>query len=278
MLRIKEELTSLLVALFATLAIIGCFHSGEIEAKVIEDPNLEKAIREEIFVFGEEITTFDLWRLRSLDASWYWGIENLNGLQKAENLEFLRLDYLDIFANIDPIFELEELKELAISHSGLRSSDIKKIDKLEDLEVLKLEWNTLKEIASITSLVELKALDLSTNRIENIEGLEKLNKLRTLDLANNSLKDVTALSKLKNLEKLYLQGNKIEAVSPLVKNEGLKKGDLINVKNNFLDLSAGSQAMEDISALQERGVEVIYIPQREKEESLSDSIRRQLRE
>jgi hypothetical protein len=47
----------------------------------------------------------------------------------------------------------------------------------------------------------------------------------------------------------------------LVNNVGFDTGDYIRMENNYLDLSEGSQNMNDIETLISRGVIVDYEPQ-----------------
>ena len=43
-----------------------------------------------------------------------------------------------------------------------------------------------------------------------------------------------------------------------MENSGLGKGDEVSIKDNNLDLSEGSEDMENIRALEDRGVKVTY--------------------
>jgi hypothetical protein len=61
-----------------------------------------------------------------------------------------------------------------------------------------------------------------------------------------------------NLESLLLNNNQISDISPLVANSGLGTGDTINLQNNNLDLTPGSDDMNNIATLQSRGVTVYY--------------------
>jgi len=45
-------------------------------------------------------------------------------------------------------------------------------------------------------------------------------------------------------------------ISPLVENYGLGSGDILWLKDNNLDLQEGSEDMENLKALEDRGVEV----------------------
>jgi hypothetical protein len=57
---------------------------------------------------------------------------------------------------------------------------------------------------------------------------------------------------------LNLEDNKINDISPLVSNTGLGEGDAVSLENNLLDLSPGSDDMQNIQILQSRGVKVYY--------------------
>jgi len=52
--------------------------------------------------------------------------------------------------------------------------------------------------------------------------------------------------------------NQISDISPLVENSGLGEGDYVLLSNNNLDLSEGSEDMENIRQLEGRGVVVHY--------------------
>jgi len=74
--------------------------------------------------------------------------------------------------------------------------------------------------------------------------------------------DISALSNLTNLQNLFFSNNQVTDISVLVENEGFGPGDYIGMWYNYLDLSEGSQDMQDIETLISRGVDVDYEPQR----------------
>jgi hypothetical protein len=57
---------------------------------------------------------------------------------------------------------------------------------------------------------------------------------------------------------LGLSGNEITDLVPLVDNPGLGDGDEIDLRDNPLDLSSGSEGMDAIETLKERGALVDY--------------------
>ena len=82
----------------------------------------------------------------------------------------------------------------------------------------------------------VKYLDLSHNKIVNIQSLTKLEKLLYLDIRDNKINDIT----------------------PLVNNTGPGEDCEIHLSGNNLDLTDGSEDMENIRILEERGLEVLY--------------------
>ena len=62
-----------------------------------------------------------------------------------------------------------------------------------------------------------------------------------------------------NLTGLRLGNNQISDISPLVENSGLEEGDeVVLLRNNNLNLSEGSEDLENIRQLEARGVSVSY--------------------
>ncbi|WP_448516679.1 leucine-rich repeat domain-containing protein, partial [Pseudothermotoga sp.] len=88
--------------------------------------------------------------------------------------------------------------------------------------------------------------------------LANLVNMEWLDLSNNQISDIGPLANLTNLKWLILNNNQVSDISPLVTNTGLGKGELVELRNNPLDLSPGSDDMQNIEALRSRGVIVRY--------------------
>jgi Leucine-rich repeat (LRR) protein len=88
--------------------------------------------------------------------------------------------------------------------------------------------------------------------------LASLTNLMALGVSSNQISDISPLSNLTSLTRLILDDNQISDLSPLVKNSGLDTEDVLLLGENNLDLSEGSQDMENIRALEDRGVVVRY--------------------
>ncbi len=100
------------------------------------------------------------------------------------------------------------------------------------------------------------------SNISSLEGLQYAVNLTGLDFDTNQISDLTPLSNLTNLTDLNLNINQISDITALVSNSGLVgDGDSVGLYGNCLDLSSGSEDLEDINTLLDRGVTVYYEPQ-----------------
>ena len=77
-------------------------------------------------------------------------------------------------------------------------------------------------------------------------------------MGSNQISNISPLASLTNLHELQVRENQISDISPLVENSGLSEEDRIYLTNNNLDLSEGSEDLENIRILEERGVDVEY--------------------
>ena len=86
----------------------------------------------------------------------------------------------------------------------------KALEKLTQLEALRLTNNQLTEVKGLEKLTQLKKLYLNHNRLTELpKALEKLTQLTYLNLGYNKLTDVKGLEKLTQLEELKLHGEKL---------------------------------------------------------------------
>jgi len=112
-------------------------------------------------------------------------------------------------------------------------------------------------------MATLNELDADDEEISDLSGLEYAVNLRELDLEDNQVSDLGPLANLTNLQDLDLEDNQVSNISPLVANSEFGSDDSVELQYNYLDLTPGSPAMSDIEALESRGVEVSYRPQRQ---------------
>ena len=87
--------------------------------------------------------------------------------------------------------------------------------------------------------------------------IDKLASLTHLWANNSGITDLSGLEYCTNLRWLRLSGNQIRDISPLVDTSGLGEGDNLWLDNNNLDLKLGSDDIENIKALKDRGIFVV---------------------
>ena len=154
--------------------------------------------------------------------------------------------------------ELAELTELHANESddGVRPASPGQRRAAE--EVLRVPRG-IADLSGIRYCTNLTTLALDENQISDISSLASLTNLTWLVLTENRIGDVSPLASLTNLTTLTLSGNQINDISPLVEYRGLGAGDEIWLDDNpLLDLSEGSEDLENIRQLEARGVDVRY--------------------
>jgi len=169
-----------------------------------EDPELELAIRENLQIPSDQLSYFDLEKLRRLDLSTY-DVKDISGLEHAKNLEVLIINKTIINPSI--IGNLKELKHLELSHASLIA-----VPFIEDLN--KLEY-----------------LDLSYNKLTAIDEIKDFNQLKHLDISRNKISDVSVIHS-EALDTLYIEGNYISDYNDLPVLDQIKTTDIIIVYFN----------------------------------------------
>lgn len=130
--------------------------------------------------------------------------------------------------------------------------------ELTELTMLEADNSGIVDLSGLEYRTHLTLLDLNHNQISDISPLSNLTGLTELVLWENQISDISPLSSLTSLTLLILEHNQISDVSPLVENSGLSAGDEVWLEDNNLDLREGSEDMENIRALEDRGAVVYY--------------------
>ena len=179
----------------------------------IPDDALRKAINAELGKGDSyEPTIVDLEGLTKLSAS-NKGIEDLTGLEYANNLQELSLSWNDI-TDFGVITNFIDLKKLDLS--GNNVGDISFLSNLVDLEVFNAMGSNISDISVLSNLNKLEILTLNNNStINDFDALSELENLRTLRLSSTGINDISVLATLTNLEELILGQDKLGDLSAL---------------------------------------------------------------
>ncbi|MDE0015482.1 MAG: leucine-rich repeat domain-containing protein [Candidatus Poribacteria bacterium] len=227
-----------ILTVICTLLLPSSIRAQQDEPQVVNipDPNLAARIRSTLGV--STITTHNLLKLTTLSAPGI-EIEDLTGLEYAQNLRFLSLANNNI-------------------------SDISPLTELKNLRVLSLGGNNISDITPLAELKELDFLWLNGNNISDISPLAAPTQIRWLDLGNNNISDVSPLVKLasvipyRNGLRIYLRRNNISDISPFLALDPRAAGRLwlLLSENPLNDLSRNRH----IPALEAKGVRFGFSP------------------
>ena len=173
----------------------------------IPDPNLERAIRNELALADDpSLTQADMLQLTRLEAR-DSEIKNLAGLEYAANLTGVTLPYNEI-------------------------SDLTPLAELMNLEYLWLWGNPISDLSPLANLTALTRINLAGCQISNISPLSRLTQLTYINLRGNNIVDISALTNLNQLTKLRLNSNRIVDVSPLA---NLIKLEWLEINENLIE-------------------------------------------
>ena len=186
--------------------------SSEIE---ITDPNLERAIREEMGLPSEvPLTQLVMSQLTSLNAR-EKQITDLTGLEYATNVIHLNLGGNQI-SDLNPLSGLSQLQVLALWANRVNSVlDLSPLSNLTELRILDITDSKISDVTPLANLVKLESLALGNVSIEDISPLSNLTQLKRLGLTSNRIVDISPLANLTQLEELRLNRNHIVNVTPL---------------------------------------------------------------
>ena len=258
--------------LIISAALCGFWQRASAQVVEIPDPNLEQAIREELELSSEFLITqqemLRLYELRAGDAQ----IENLTGLEDAQNLESLSIPNNPI-EDLTPIASLRRLEYLHVA--GIPIEDLTFLKDLTQLRHLHLFACKITDITPIQNLTKLVVLKLEANRITDIGPLSNLTALETLRLGHNFIVDISLLANLAQLKELNLVDNQIVDVSPLTSLTQLT--DLALANNAVTDFrplfGLNLQSVDiDIHKLQELASSEIEIPDLNLERAIREKL------
>jgi len=196
-------------------------------------------------------------------------ISDIAPLAGLTNLTTLELGNSQI-TDIAPLIGLTNITQLELG--GNQVSNITALAGLTNLTRLELGDNQISDISSLSGLTGLTMLTLGDNQISDLAVLSGLISLNALYFSNNQISDLAPLSGLTNLTVLHLDGNEIVDIQALADNTGWGGWGELIISYNYLNLTPGSDDMLNIQSLINRGVNVIYEPQKYLPEVMTTSL------
>ena len=147
-------------------------------------------------------------------------ITNIDDIVKLSNLTYINISNNSI-SNINVLHNCSKLTNINASFNKIESLG-SLLYTLQKLNVLDISNNNITEIPRIGRTVNLEVLLAEENKISNIDGIKEMPKLYQLDLSDNQIKDLSVFNQyvsttLKDKLNLDLSYNKIKDISPLSK-------------------------------------------------------------
>ncbi|MEW9701975.1 stalk domain-containing protein [Paenibacillus sp. SI8] len=206
----------------------------------IEDPVLEKAIREELKLSDDQTLDYEaLQKLNSLYPKGSEKVKSLKGLEMAYNLTELFLPQQEI-TDIGPLRNLYQLKFLALDHNQIKN--VCTISSLTKLQKLLISNNEIEDISCLSRLTSLTDLLASSNKIQDITPLNKL-RIKWLDVVNNPVSDVSSITAMNELRTLFIDEEKLNEKSKELLQHLSQSGITLNHAPNRSDLTSGMAVM-----------------------------------
>lgn len=178
-------------------------------------------------------------------------VNNIKGLEEAENLEKLSLVY-QLFNDITPIKNLTKLKELDLrdcsNKDGVYIKDISPLTNLTKLEILNIKGSNPTDLKPLEGLVKLKKLDMQSTKITNIDFTKNMIDLTYLNTQFSPVKSLEPLRNHNKLDTLLASGPKPDYINP--KNyELIKDLSPISELTSIKELDLNNHQVKDLSPL-----------------------------
>lgn len=206
------------------------------ESVSIPDKNLAAAIREKLgLALDDSITNQNMLRLSKL-VVFNRQIKNLEGLERAINLQELNLLGNQI-ADVTPISQLPHLTVLSIGFNKIQ--DITPLKSLKYLRSLSLGTNSISDIKVLSSFKSLTNFGIGKNPVSDISPVWELTQLTYLSVRDLKIRDLSELTNFTDLTQLQVSNNQISSITPLAGLRGLTRLSLNN--NQISDVSPLSE-------------------------------------
>lgn len=183
-------------------------------------------------------------------------IQDISPLASLTKMWYLELQCTQI-TSIAVTANMPELTILYISETQV--TDLSPLQNCPMLSMLYANTCSISNIAPLSNCDWMQYLYLTNNEITDLSPIAGMTKLRFVSFANNQIESIQAFKDLTSLQKIELQWNQIRDVQALVDNAGLGTGDYLDVRNNYLTLLDDGPLLLQLN---ERGVQVLYDPQR----------------
>ena len=201
---------------------------------IFEDPNLEAAVRDEVFekrYNDDPITAEDVKNISRVIGRGK-AIASLEGLQHCRRLMLVDLADNEI-TDLTPIADLKLLQSITLADNQL--TDITPLAKLTKAQLVDLSGNRVTDLSPLKDMSNLRTLYIAGNGLTSLDPIAGLTKIWSLDASDNQLTDLSPVKDLSSLTTLNLSGNRLTSLEPIANLQRLNL--LLAERNQISDLS-----------------------------------------
>ena len=187
---------------------------------------------------------FDLAVKRGLDMEdvFYELKDYCEEIVNYNSLEWIFIDkqeYLDCINFFTRIFDI-----------GGKLTDLKKVEKLKNLNLLDCSNNNLTDLKGVEQLKKLIHFDCSNNNLTNLKGIEQLINIKILICSKNNLTNLKGIENLTSLGILICSENNLTNLKGI---EQLKNITILDCSENNLTNLKGVEKLENLNNLKIMG-------------------------
>ena len=164
------------------------------------------------------------------------------------------------------------LNDLIADHNQI--DDLTPLADMRLLKTIDLSYNRIADLTPLSDFPYLEDLDISNNLILDLGPLWNKQSLQTINFDNNHVVSLEPLIGLDNLGSIIGDRNQVSILGPLADNLNLTRVYLR--QNSSLDLSIGSDTVNQLLILYRRGVHVLIDGLRFRDPALDAAVRQVL--
>jgi len=136
---------------------------------------------------------------------------------KTPSLKYLNMNNISLNYEIEEINKMKNLQILKMAYNDLTSCN--SLELLDQLQIIEINNNKLTDLKFLQKNVNLEKIIANDNQIVEIESIRNLNCLHILNCKNNMIESIpTFLINMTNLKIVNISNNKIRFINNVFKN------------------------------------------------------------
>jgi len=158
-----------------------------------------------------------------------YNVSIVNGIERLQTLKNLSTLWLDN-CSLTYVPNLGGLQQLG--YLSLADNRVSHLDELQNVVILNLNDNLFEEIPTIKNKDNVTLIYIGNNPLKNVASITSYTNLRAVSLKNTTLRSIPPnIDKLQNLEAIFLSDNKLSYIPTTILN--LPNLEVLDISNNL---------------------------------------------